>query len=303
MFDWNDIRCFLAVARNGSTLSASRSLKVSQATVSRRITVLEEALGVQLFVRGANGYALSERGRAVLASAEAVEAAATAFEEGVKAEGRRLSGRVLLTTVESAATAWVIPALARLRDEHPEISVELVTTDGLLDLARGDADIAIRFGRKPTQESLVVRHLADLDECFYASRELVMRLGRPTDYADLARYPMVTYGDGRLGEIGEWIAENIPEARVVQRANALSSIIAAVRAGLGAAVLPSIMGDALKNFVRLLPPIPPKSRCWLVTTDAARRQPHVRAVIDQVVAQVEMATRPPGLGEAPARIA
>lgn len=303
MFDWNDIRHFLAVARHGSTLAASRALKVSQATVSRRVTVLEEALGVQLFVRGANGYALSERGRAVLATAEAVEAAAIGFEEGVKAESRRLSGRVLLTTVESAATAWVIPALARLREEHPEISVELVTTDGILDLTRGDADIAIRFGRKPTQESLIVRHLADLDECFYASRELVMRLGRPTDYADLARYPMVAYGDDRLGEIGEWIAENIPEARVTQRANALSSIIAAVRAGLGAAVLPSIMGDSLKNLVRLLPPIPPKSRCWLVTTDAARRQPHVRAVIDRVTEQVETVTRPTLSAEPPLRIA
>ena len=303
MFDWNDIRCFLAVARHGSTLSASRTLKVSQATVSRRVTVLEEALGVQLFVRGANGYALSERGRAVLPTAEAVEAAAIAFEEGVKAESRRLSGRVLLTTVESAATAWVIPALARLREEHPEISVELVTTDGILDLTRGDADIAIRFGRKPTQESLVVRHLADLDECFYASRELVMRLGRPTSYEDLARYPMVAYGDDRLGEIGEWMAENIPAATVVQRANALSSIIAAVRAGLGAAVLPSIMGDSLKNLVRLLPPIPPKSRCWLVTTDAARRQPHVRAVIDRVVEQVEAVMRPMPTGDQPLRMA
>ncbi|MCA1662094.1 MAG: LysR family transcriptional regulator [Novosphingobium sp.] len=303
MFDWNDIRCFLAVARHGSTLAASRALRVSQATVSRRITVLEEALGVQLFVRGASGYALSERGRAVLASAEAIEAAAVAFEEGVKAEGRRLSGRVLLTTVESAATAWVIPALARLREDHPEISVELVTTDGLLDLTRGDADVAIRFGRKPTQESLIVRHLADLDECFYASRELVMRLGRPANFAELARYPMVAYGDDRLGEIGEWIAANIPEAKVVQRANALSSIIAAVRAGLGAAVLPSIMGDALKNLVRLLPPIPPKSRCWLVTTDAARRQPHVRAVIDRVVEQVEIATRLVPAAEPPLRIA
>ena len=303
MFDWNDLRHFLAVARTGSTLAASRRLKVSQATVSRRVTVLEEALGAQLFVRGATGYALSERGRAVLPAAEAVEAAAIAFDEQVKSETRRLSGRVLVTTVESAATSWVIPALAVLRDEHPDISVEIVTTDTVLDLARGDADIAIRFGRPPTQESLIVRHLADLDECFYASRELVMRLGRPTGYEDLARYPMVAYGDDRLGEIGEWIAANIPAATVTQRANALSSIIASVRAGLGAAVLPAIMGDALKGLVRLLPPIPPKSRCWLVTTDAARHQPHVRAVIDRVVEQVERATRPVMTDEPPARIA
>ena len=291
MFDWNDIRHFLAVARAGSTLAASRSLRVSQATVSRRVTVLEEVPGAKLFVRRASGYSLTPRGQAVLPSAEAIEAAILAFDEGVKAESRRLSGKVLVTTVESAANAWVVPALVALREEHPEISVDIITTDEVLDLARGDADIGIRFGVRPTQESLVVRHLLDLDECFYASREMVTRLGRPTCYAELARYPMVAYPDERLGEFGGWIAANIPEARVVQRANAMSSIIAAARAGVGAALLPTIMGDDYRDLVRLMPPIPLRPPCWLVTTDAARRQPHIRAVIDRVVEQVERATR------------
>ena len=294
MFDWNDLRHFLAVARTGSTLAASRTLTVSQATVSRRVTVLEEGLGTKLFVRTASGYTLTERGRAVLPLAEAVEAAAIAFDESVKAESRRLSGRVLLTTVESAANAWVIPALALLRHDHPEIAVEIITTDTPLDIVRGDADVAIRFGTRPTQESLVVRHLADLDECFYANRDLVTRLGRPSSHAELARYPMVAYSDERLGEIGAWIKDNVPDARVVQRANALSSIVAAVRAGVGAAVLPTIMGDAVRDLVRLMPPIPPRSTCWLVTSETARRQPHIREVIDRVVEQVHNSTRPIG---------
>ena len=291
MFDWNDLRPFLAVARTGSTLAASRSLKVSQATVSRRVTMLEETIGAALFARSASGYALTARGRSMLPFAEAVEAAAIAFDEGIKAESRRLSGKVLITTVESAANGWVIPALVKLRDEHPEIAVEIITTDALLDLARGDADIAIRFGQKPTQDSLVVRHLIDLDECFYASREMVTRLGRPSCYAELARYPMVAYPDERLGEFGGWIAANIPDAKVVQRANAMSSIIAAARAGVGAVLLPTIMGDDYRDLVRLMPPIPLRPPCWLVTTDAARRQPHVRAVIDRVVEQVEQVAR------------
>lgn len=291
MFDWNDLRHFLAVARTGSTLAASRTLRVSQATVSRRVSMLEDTLGTPLFVRSASGYELTARGRAVLPMAQAAEAAMIGFDEAVKAESRRLSGKVLLTTVESAANSWVIPALARLREVHPEIAVEIITTDAPLDLARGDADVAIRFGRKPTQESLVVRHLTDLEECFYANREMVTRLGRPCTHAELSLYPMVAYSDERLGEIGKWIAANVPDAQIVQRANALSSIVAAVRAGVGAAVLPTIMGDDIRNLVRLMPPIPPKSTCWLVTTDTARRQPHIRAVIDAVVAQVDATMR------------
>jgi DNA-binding transcriptional LysR family regulator len=291
MLDWNDLRHFLAVAETGSTLAAARRLRVSQATVSRRIAVLEESLGTQLFVRSPSGYRLTPRGRAVLPAAETVAQAVRAFEAGIEVESRRLSGRVRLTTVESAANAWVIPGIARLREEHPEVSVEIVTTDEVLDLARGEADIAIRFGARPSQESLVVRHLIDLDECFYAHRELVTCLGRPTDYADLARYPLIAYPEDRLGTFAKWIATNIPEANIVQRANAMSSIIAAVRAGMGAAMLPTIMGDDIRDIVRLMPPLPLRPPCWLVTTDAARRQPHVRAVIDRVVEQVVASTQ------------
>ena len=291
MLDWNDLRFFLAVARDGSTLAASKSLRVSQATVSRRITVFEEAVGVEVFARGPTGYALTQRGAAILPLAEAVEAAVGAVTDSIAAETRRLSGEVRLTTVESAANSWVVPALKRLHASHPDIAVEIVTSDSNLDLARGEADVAIRFGARPTQETLIVRHLTDLEECFYISRELVLELGRPSDYADLARYPLVGNSPSRIGFGNEWILANVPGARIVQRANTLSAIISSVRAGMGAAILPSLIGDDLKSLVRLTPPIQELSTaCWLVTTDAARRQPHIRAVIDAVVSEIERTT-------------
>lgn len=289
MINWNDLRFFLAVARTGSTLAASRQMRFSQATVSRRVTELEAQLGVQLFARSASGYSLAARGEALLPMAEAVELAVERFGHAVDAETRRISGRVRLTTVESAVNNWVIPALRVLREEHPDIEVDVITTDTNLDLARGEADVAIRFGTRPDQEALIVRHLIELEECFYASRELVTKLGRPVDYADVARYPLVSDSIDRTGRFSRWIAENVPEGRIVQRVNSLSGIVAGVRAGIGAAVLPSIMGDDLRGLVRLLPPIAELSTpCWMVTTDAARSQPHVRALIDQVVAQIQI---------------
>lgn len=287
MFEWNDLRFFLAVARSGSTLSAARALQVSQATVSRRIAVLEEALGVALFSRSPAGYALTPRGEALLEQAQEVEAAVHRFGHAVDAETRRLSGTVRLTTVESAANAWVIPALPALHEAHPEIEVEVISSYEMLDLARGEAEVAIRFGSRPTQESLIVRHLTDLDECFYASRDLVTRLGRPSSVADIARYPLVGSSADQTGRIGEWISANLPGVRMAHRFNALSAVIAGATAGLGAAVLPCMMGDDVRGLVRLAPPVPEFSTpCWLVTTDAARRQPHVRAVIDLVVARI-----------------
>ena len=292
MLDWDDLRFFLAVARDGSTLAASKSLKVSQATVSRRITVFEESVGVELFARGPAGYTLTHRGTAIVLLAEAVEAAVGAVTDTIAAESRRLSGEVRLTTVESAANSWVVPALKRLHASHPGIAVEIVTSDATLDLLRGEADVAIRFGERPTQEALIVRHLTDLQECFYASRELVVEYGRPSDHADLARYPLVGNSPSRIGFGNEWIVANVPGARIVQRVNTLSGIVSSVRAGLGAALMPCLIGDDLKGLVRLTTPIPELSTaCWLVATDAARRQPHIRAVIDAVVAEIERATR------------
>jgi DNA-binding transcriptional LysR family regulator len=292
MFDWNDLRFVLAIARSGSTLGASRLLRVSQATVSRRITVLEEALGFQLFVRRPSGYSLTARGELLLPHAASVEEAVDRFAHVAEAESRRLSGRVRITTVESAANAWIIPAVAALHATHPDVEVEVITTDTNLDLVQGEADIAIRFGPRPEQESLIVRPLTELEECFYASRDLATRIGRPADYAGLSAYPLVSDTVDRSGRFARWIEENVPAGRIAHRVNSMSGIVASVRAGIGAAALPCIMGDDLRGLVRLMPPIPELSTaCWLVTTDTARRQPHIRAVIDHVVSNVLRVTQ------------
>ena len=297
MLDWNDLRYFLAVARTGSTLAASKQLKVSQATVSRRVTVLEDVIGVKLFVRKPSGYSLTPRGESVLPAAESVESAILSFSDNIAAEARRLAGTVRLTTVESAANAWVIPALGLLRARYPDLRVEIITSDQNLDLFRGEADVALRFGKKPTEDALIVRHLTDMQEAFYANEELVSRLGLPTSLAEMAGYPLITSVD-REGLINRWLTENLPDAEIAHRANTLSSIIVSVRSGIGASILPCLMGDDTRGLVRLLPPIAELTTPgWMVTTDAARRQPHIRAVIDFLVEQIQLwlVRRPPHL--------
>ncbi len=297
MLNWNDLRYFLAVARTGSTLAASKQLKVSQSTISRRVTALEDMTGVKLFIRKPSGYILTPRGKSMLPAAESVEAAILSFSDSIAAEARRLAGTVRLTTVESAANAWIIPALGLLRARYPDLRVEIMTSDKNLDLSRGEADVAIRFGQKPTEETLIVRHLLDMQESFYANEELVAKLGMPANLADLARYPLVMSVD-REGSVNRWVTEHLPDAETAHRANTLSSIIASVRSGIGASILPCMMGDDTHGLVRLVPPIVELTTPgWMVTTDDARRQPHIRAVIDFVVEQLQLwlARRPPHL--------
>jgi molybdate transport repressor ModE-like protein len=115
MFDWNDARFFLAVARSGSTLTASRELKISQPTVARRVAALEQALGLNLFERRQAGYRLTEEGEALVPQAEAMEAAAQALADGAQARARSLSGSVRLTCNEVTATYHLAPILAEFR--------------------------------------------------------------------------------------------------------------------------------------------------------------------------------------------
>lgn len=289
MLDWNDLRYFLAVARTGSTLAASKQLKVSQSTVSRRITVLEDQLDMKLFVRRPSGYALTPRGQSVIGAAEGVEAAMLAFSDGVNAETRRLTGTVRVSTVEAAANSWLIPSIALLREAHPDIHVEMLVADHYVDLARGEADFAIRFGPRPTDEALVARHLFDLYESVYAGAALVDRLGLPRDFADLARYPLIA-STSPQSTTNSWMSDKVPGADIVQRTNSMSSVMASVQSGLGAAIMPCMMGDPVDGLVQLFPPIEELTTPgWMVTTDVARRQPHVRVVIDLVVERIKAA--------------
>src|SRR5687768_7282588 len=124
MFDWNDLRAFLAVARTGSTLAAGRSLKVSQTTVARRVLALEEALGLTLFERRQAGYALTETGTALLGQAVSVETAAGAFSDAAAAASRDAQGVVRLTCLEIYAVTVLAPMLRDLHAAYPAIVIE-----------------------------------------------------------------------------------------------------------------------------------------------------------------------------------
>ena len=119
MLDWNDLRYFLAVARQGSTLAAARSLRVSQTTVARRIAALEGALGFPLFDKRQAGYALTPAGEQLLDRAGSVEAAASAFSDAAGAHVRDLSGTVRITSEEVYATCLISPLLRELHERHP----------------------------------------------------------------------------------------------------------------------------------------------------------------------------------------
>src|SRR3954447_16816263 len=125
MFDWDDLRTFLAVAETGSTLAAGKRLRVSQTTAARRVAALEEALGLTLFERRPAGYALTPAGEALVEQAKAVAGAAGAFAEAAASQARDITGTVRLTTLEIYAQTILPPILRDLHEAHPGIMIEL----------------------------------------------------------------------------------------------------------------------------------------------------------------------------------
>lgn len=282
MFDWNDLRYFLAVARTGSTLSASRQLKVSQSTAARRIAALEASLGQTLFDKLQSGYRLTTAGEALIATAEQAEAAMADFSAAAQSQSRTLSGTVRLTTAELYAVNVVAPLLREFRAIYPDIRIELLSADEFLDLGRGEADVALRAGSRPTELGLVGRRVAYDPWSVYCSRDYARAHGLPASPADMKHHAIVGGGgDAIWTHYRRWLRTHGLEGAVAIHQNTLSGLLAAVRAGVGMAVLSGFVADRDPDLVRCFPPEPEHiSEIWLLTHERLRQVPHVRAVVD-----------------------
>lgn len=282
MFDWNDLRHFLAVARSGSTLGAAKALGVNQTTCARRIAALEEALGVELFDRKREGYKLAEAGLALVPLAERVEAATLAISDHISANARRISGSIKVTSNESDADALLMPAIAEFRMQHPDVRIELVVDVNKLDLMRGEADIALRAASRPSEGGLVARRLPDEQWSAYCTQAYAERYGTPDSMAALRQHAVFSFGDpiGR-SPAAIWAATHYDPERIVSTMNNVNNMVAAVRSGVGVGVLPLSLAALQPDFIRCFdPPKEFDSERWLITTEELRNVPRIRAFMD-----------------------
>lgn len=282
MFDWNDLRYFLAVARAGSTLAAARVLRTSQTTVARRIAALEAALGLPLFEKRQGGYSVTPAGEELLARAEQVEASANIFADAASAHSRDFKGTVKITTEEIYAATLLAPFLRELHDKHPEIVIELDTSQQVRDLGAGEADVSLRSTKSEQPAGLVGRQLCIDDWTLYCSRDYATRHGAPSSLADLKNHPFIGGGGGNL-----WVHYQARlqalglEQQVAMHHATSGGLLSGVRSGFGIAVLPCVVGDADPDLIRCLPPRSDHGRVlWLFTHERVKHTPRVRAVID-----------------------
>jgi DNA-binding transcriptional LysR family regulator len=275
--DWEDLRVALAIARSGGLAGAARGLKVNHATVWRRLKALEAELDTRLFERRPEGYVPTAAGDELRRAAEAMEEAADGLDRRLSGRDARLTGTVRLSTLDPVAMGLLPPHLARFRELHPGILIELAVSSALANLTRRDADIVLRATEAPP-ETLVGQRLADVAMAAYAAPAYLARNAAGTDWA---RHDWIAPDEIFAHTPFYRFIAREGGGRAVLRADSEPALAAAAAAGIGATLLPCFVGDADPRLVRLSPPLPELTHgLWLLTHEDLRGAARIRAVLD-----------------------
>jgi DNA-binding transcriptional LysR family regulator len=287
VFDWNDARYFLAVARLGSLSKAARHLRVQQSTVGRRLAALEAALDTRLFERTSDGYVATSAGEAFVAHAERIEDEALAAERQLAGHEAVGAGTVRMTAPQAFGFHFVVPLLARLHAEQPDIAFELVADNLALNLSRREADLALRLGR-PAQQQLVMRKVAEVVDALYVSRGYLERAGAVRE--DLSGHTFIDFDDSYIRRrTPVWLAQRLRGARCVLKLNGTPGILSAVQASMGIGLLPCWLAARHDDLVRVMPDASMAHELWLVTHRDLRHAARIRVVTDFFVRELARA--------------
>jgi DNA-binding transcriptional LysR family regulator len=276
--DWEDVRVFTALARHQTLSAAARTLKVTHATISRRLSSLETTLGEPLFTRGREGLALNAAGAEVLAEATRMESAASALS-GRRSDTPGISGLVRVTVARVFAD-FLAERLAALIDQHPGLTTGIIATSRNLSLARREAEIALRFAR-PASGELVARRVATIDYGFYASPCYQQRLDAGETPAFIAFETRSDIDDVREAA---WAREFLAGRRIALTANSQTAQAAAARSGVGIALLPGLLARNVGALAQVdVDAAPPARELWMLMRPDVAKLSRVRVVADHLI--------------------
>lgn len=285
---WDDLRAFLAVAQFGSLRRAADRLGVTQPTIARRLRTLEADLGLPLFERDRDGHSLTAAGAALLPEARAVETAALRFEH--RSDG--LIGR-LAETVRVGAAEWAALLLARgLAAIADGPRIELLETAMAASGARSP-ELLVRHGITDAGHGLT-RRVGSLDCAIYGAPGFADGRALPLVSADLASLPWIAFAEEQEHYATmRWLREHVRDRPPAARLMRTDLMIEAATSGIGVAVLPCFLGDAVSALVRLSAPVDAlRADYWVITSPDLSKNPSVRAVAAWITDCFRMAERP-----------
>ncbi len=283
-FDWNHLRAFLVTAEEGSLSAAARALNLTQPTLSRQVTSLEDALGVTLFERVGRGLELTETGLRLLDHARRMGEAAGGFALTASGQSQAVEGKVTITATDLASAYLLPPVLSQLAETAPGITVDIVAANDVRNLMRREADIALR-NAAPTEPDLIARRLKDTSAHIYGSPAYIARNGPLDTLAQVVAADWVSLGPPErmavsLASVGLDVA---PERFRYSSLNG-HVLTELVRQGLGLCVLPRDLAERVTDLVQVYPahpaiPVP----FWIITHRELRTNQRIRLVWDALV--------------------
>ncbi|WP_258804654.1 LysR family transcriptional regulator [Pseudarthrobacter sp. NS4] len=282
----DDLLVLLAVSRSAKFTTAAQTLGLNHTTVSRRIAALEKALGGRVLARATGGWELTELGQQAVRVAEQVEAVLGTLGPAGKAPDP-ITGVVRMTATDGFSAYIAAPAVARLRREHPGLSVEVVTMTRRALQQRSGLDIEVVVGEPQVHRAEAIR-LGDYMLGMYASRAYLAEHGTPAGVAELNGHPLVYFVDSML-QVDDLDAPRrlVPAMRDGLTSTNVFVHVEATRAGAGIGFLPCFMADLHDDLVRLLPgEIAELLPYWMVLRPDSFRRPAVAAVVQALREQM-----------------
>jgi len=291
-FDWNHARGFLAAVDEGSLSAAARLLGVTQPTLSRQISALEENLGVTLFERGHRSSELTDAGLELVDHVRSMFDAAARVSLTAAGQVQSVKGRVVVTATDGLAAYYLPPILKSLREVAPDIQIELTLSNEFQDLKKREADIGIRHAR-PEQPDLIAKLIGEMTAHFAASKDYLDRRGRPKTISELQHHDFIGFETpARVVGLYKKFGLNIIEDNIKVYSESSTTIAALLVQGLGITIPTKNIIEHHDNLEILdvgLPPFPVP--VWLVTHRELHTNRRIRLVYDHISKELKRQLR------------
>ena len=291
--DWDKLRIFHAVAEAGSLTNAGNTLHLSQSAVSRQIRALEDSLNTTLFHRHARGLILTEQGELLFDATVAMTKRLDAAAARIRDSEEEVFGELRVTTTTGFGSLWLAPRLSKLYDLYPDLTIDLMLEEKVLDLPMREADVAIRM-KEPSQADLVRKRLMNIRMRLYASPEYIAKHGMPERIEDISKHRLICQNP-RSAQVASGLAlvqrlmtYNVSSMLTV---NNYFGVLQSVIHGLGIGMLPDYSAQDLRSVIRVLPDVESvEVPVYLAYPEELRQSKRIAAFRDFVEAEI-LATR------------
>ena len=255
--DWDKLRIFHAVADAGSLTHAGDTLHLSQSAISRQIRALEESLNTTLFHRHARGLILTEQGELLFEATRSMNKRLDATAARIRDSEDEVYGEIRVTTTTGFGTLWLAPRLPTLYEKYPDLKIDLMLEERVLDLAMREADVAIRM-KEPSQADLIRRRLMTIRMRLYATRDYLDTAGELSSIEDISDHRLISQNPTTAQvAAGAFLVQSLlnQEIRSTLTVNNYYGVLQAVLCHLGIGVLPDYLAEDFPHLVRVLPDV------------------------------------------------